>query len=131
MAAKVPAIYDLLDACVILKLCHIRQPFFIRCICTEIPVQIVPCDACRIITASGAPIPLPLDRGLDMLYTADPEDALVVDYDAMPSVQFIPDSPVSHIRMDVVDVFDLLRNLLVMLLAEAYRALQPAIVSTA
>ena len=66
-----------------------------------------------------------------MLYTADPEDALVVDYDAMPSVQFIPDSPVSHIRMDVVDVFDLLRNLLVMLLAEAYRALQPAIVSTA
>ena len=89
------------------------------------------CGACCVLPDAGAPIPLPLDRGLDMLYTADPEDALVVDYDAMPSVQFIPDSPVSHIRMDVVDVFDLLRNLLVMLLAEAYRALQPAIVSTA
>ena len=97
----------------------------------EIPVQVVPCDMRRISTASGAALRLPFDRGLDMLYTADPEDALVVDYDAMPSVQFIPDSPVSHIRMDVVDVFDLLRNLLVMLLAEAYRALQPAIVSTA
>jgi hypothetical protein len=46
-------------------------------------------------------------------------------------VKFIPDPPVSHIRMSFVDVFDLPGDFLVIPLAETDRILQPAIVSTA
>ena len=97
----------------------------------EIPVQIVPCDMCRIIAASGAALRLPFDRGLDVFFTADPQDTLIIHCDAMFFVKFIPDPPVSHIRMSFVDVFDLPGDFLVIPLAETDRILQPAIVSTA
>ena len=74
----------------------------------EIPVQVVPCDVCRISTASGAALWLPFDRGLDVFFPADPQDPFVVDIDAMLFIQLIPDPAISHIRMGFMDDFDLL-----------------------
>ena len=38
-----------LGAGVILELCHIRQPFLVRSVRMEVPVQVVSGDMCRII----------------------------------------------------------------------------------
>ena len=43
--------------------------------------------------------------------------------------QFVPDPPVSHIRMAFMDGPDLLCDLLVAFLAEAYRIPEPSVVS--
>ena len=42
---------DLMDigANIILELCHIRQPFLVRSVRMEVPVQVVSGDMCRII----------------------------------------------------------------------------------
>ena len=119
------------DADVILELCYIGQPLLIRCICMEVTIQIVPGDVCRIIATSGAALRFPLDRGLDVLLTADPQDTLIVHSDTMPFVQFISDPSVSHFRISFMDVLDLLCDFFVVPLTETDRILQPAIVSTA
>ena len=95
----------------------------------EVTVQIVPGDMSGIITASGAALRLPLDRRLDAFFTADPQDPLIIHCDAMLFVQFIPDPPVTHVRMFFMDVFDLLRDLFVVLLTETDRVFQPTIIS--
>ena len=108
---------------------HIRQPLLIRSIYLKIPVQVVPGDVSRIITASGAALRLPLDRRLDVFFTADPQDPFIIHCDAMFFVQFIPDPPVTHVRMLVMDAFDLLRDLFIVPLTETDRLFQPAVVS--
>ena len=74
----------------------------------EVTVQIVHGDMCRIITAPGAALRLPFDRGLDVFFTADPQDTLVIHNDTMLFIQFIPYPPVTHVWMLFMDAFDLL-----------------------
>ena len=72
-----------LDTNVILELRHIRQPLRVWCICMEVTIQIVSGDVCRIIAVSGAALRLPFDRGLDVFFTADPQDTLIIHSNTM------------------------------------------------
>ena len=124
---------DLVDlyAAVILEFGHIRQPLFVRSVGMKVPVQIVPCDMCRIIAVPGAALRSPLDRRLNVFFPTDPQDSFIINSDAMLFIQFIPDPAISHIGMGHMDAFDLLRDLFVILLTEADWILQPSVVSTA
>ena len=46
---------------VILELRHIRKPFLVRSIRVEVPVQVVPCDVCRVLAVYRAALWFPLD----------------------------------------------------------------------
>ena len=118
------------DADVILELCHIGKPFLVRCVSMKIPVQIVLCDMCRIIAVPSATLRLPLNRRLDMLFSADSKDPLIIDIDIMMPVKFVPYSAISHIRMPLMDGLDFFCNLLVLLLAVTDRVFQPAVVGS-
>ena len=88
---------------VILKFCHIGEPFFVWCVSMKIPVKIVPCDVCRIIAAFGTTFRFPFDRGLDMFLSADPQNPFIIDINFVVPVQLIPYPAVSHIRMLFMD----------------------------
>ena len=91
------------DPNVILKFCHIGEPFFVWCVSMKIPVKIVPCDVCRIIAAFGTTFRFPFDRGLDMFLSADPQNPFIIDINFVVPVQLIPYPAVSHIRMFFMD----------------------------
>ncbi|SFK88489.1 hypothetical protein SAMN04488076_107119, partial [Trichococcus palustris] len=57
---------------VILEFGHIGQPFFIWCICTKVPVEVIFGDMIRILCTFGDAICTMLDSGLDLLATTDP-----------------------------------------------------------
>lgn len=116
---------------VILELSDIRQPFLVRCVCVKVTVEIVFGDMCRVLAASGAALWPPLDRGLNTLSATDPEYPLIVHCDAVIPFQFVPDSPVTHIRMVLMNGLDLLGELGIVLLTEADRTFKPAIIRAA
>ena len=63
-----------------------------------------------------------------MALTAQTKDSLVIDVGIISPVEFIPDPPVSHIRVLLVDLPDLLRDLPILFLIYAFRIFQPPIV---
>ena len=97
----------------------------------EIPVQIVPCDMCRIIAVPGAALRSPLDRRLNVFFPTDPQDSFIINSDAMLFIQFIPDPTIPHVGMGIMDTLDFLRNLFVVFLAKTGRIFQPSVIGTA
>ena len=128
--AALSASYIVLYTIVILELCHISKPFLVRCVSMKIPVQIVLCDMYRIIAVPSATLRLPLNRRLDMLFSADSKDPLIIDIDIVMPFQFVPYSAISHIRMSLMDGLDFFCNLLVPLLAITDRIFQPTVISS-
>lgn len=66
-----------------------------------------------------------------MALTAQTKDSLVIDVGIISPVEFIPDPPVSHIRMDFMDLLDLLGDLPVRFLIYAFRFGQPPVIRRA
>ena len=90
-----------------LKLGDICQPFLVRLVCCELSVQDIFCDELRIVCLTRTAKISVLDRGLDVLCSADPECSLVIYLDAMPAVQVIVDPSVSFGRIFHMDLFHL------------------------
>ena len=101
---------DLMDLCadIIPELRYIRQPLLVWGIRMEIPFEVILRDVLRITAALSAALRFPLDRGLDAFNAADTKHAFVVDIYTMPSVKFVPDPSIAHVRMGLMDRSDLL-----------------------
>ena len=107
---------------------HIGQPFQVGRVGMEAAAQVVLCHILRRCRAPGTAMPPELDGGLDMERTADAQDTLVVDSDAMMPVQFIPHPAVSHIRVNLMNFLHLLRDTLVFLFTQALRMIKPSVI---
>ena len=66
-----------------------------------------------------------------MALTAQTKDSLVIDVGIISPVEFIPDPPVSHIRMDFMDLLNLLGDLPVRFFIYAFRFGQPPVIRRA
>ena len=96
----------------------------------EIPVQIILCDIRRIIAVLRTALRFPFDRRLDLFLSSDSENPLIIYIDIVMSVQFIPDSAISHIRVFLVNAPDLFCDLPIAYFAVTDRIIQPAIISS-
>ena len=88
-----------LDASVVLEFCDIGQPFLIRCLRCEFPVQDILCNKLRICSLPGTSVAAVLDRRFDAFLPADPEYSFVVRFDSMVTFQIIPYSAISFRRI--------------------------------
>ena len=93
-----------------LEFSDIGKPFLVRFVCRELSIQDVLCDELRVIRLACASVVRILDRRLDVLCSADPENSLVIDLYAIVAIQVIIDPAVSLGRVHQMDLFDLLCN---------------------
>ena len=84
-------------------------------------VSLRPCTALR----------FPFDGGLYLLAPADTQNPLVVYMNPMVYIKFVPDAPVSHVRMGFVYLLDFHSNTTVLDLTAAFRVPDPVIVGRA
>ena len=92
------------------KFGDICQPFFVRLISCEFPVQDVLSNELRIGCLAGASTIRVLDRGFDPFLPTDPKYTFIVCLDSMITFQIIPYSAVALIRTGHMDLFNLLSD---------------------
>ncbi len=117
------------DAYIIFKLRHIRQPFFIRCFCMEITVQIVLCDVIWISVSSCTALRFPFNSRLDSLSTADAQDTLVIHVNVVFHIQLVSDSAIPPIGMLFMDLLYFFCYMLILKFAMTFRLFQPSVIS--
>ena len=107
---------------------NVCQPFFVRPVCLEIPIQFVLGNILRICSMPSTTVVGILDGGFDPFRPADSEHALVADLYLMVFLKIISYTPVSFVRIVVMNLFSKLRNSFVLLLPKAFLATYPFII---
>ena len=92
------------------ELGYIGEPFLVWLICCEFSVQDILCNELRIICLTCTSVVCILDRGLDVSCSTDPESPLVIDPDAIVTIQVVIYSAVSLGRILHMDFFHLFSN---------------------
>ncbi len=96
-----------------LEFCHISKPLLIGPGSVELTVKLVLSDVLRVLCLPRAAVTAVLDGGFNPLGTADTQDTLVVDVNAVVMPQLVVDAPVSLVRAIHVDLLYLLGKLCV------------------
>ena len=127
--AEVNLVY--LQAIVPLELRHIREPFLIGLVCMKLTVEQVLCYVLRVLRLPCAAVAAVLDGGLDASGTANTQDTLVVDVDAVVVPQLVVDASVTLVRTVHVDLLNFLCKLRVLGGSGAQLAGRPLVVCRA
>ena len=120
-----------LQAIVPLELRHIRESFLIGLVCMKLTVEQVLCYVLRVLRLPCAAVAAVLDGGLDASGTANTQDTLVVDVDAVVVPQLVVDASVTLVRTVHVDLLNFLCKLRVLGGSGAQLAGRPLVVCRA
>ena len=94
----------------------------------EFPMKVVLCNMSRISFCFCTALRSPFDRRLDSYLTTNPQDPFIIKGHFIIYSQFITDPPVSHIWMEVMDLFDQICNLFIFTLTFTLRIPQPMVI---
>ena len=106
----------------------IRQPFFIRLICCELPVQDVLSNELGTCCPPGTSVVGILDRGLYPFLPADPQYAFVVYFDTVILLQIILYSAITFIGTFRVDLLNFSGDPFVLCVIGRYTSMEPFVV---
>ena len=102
-----------LDTGIVLEFRDIGQPFLVRCLRYEFPVQDILGNKLRICSLPGTTVVTVLDRRFDAFLPADPKYSFVVNLHSMVTFQVIPYSAITFIGIFHVNFFDFISNLFI------------------
>lgn len=102
------------NTCIVFEFCNIGQPFLVGLVGFKFPVQQIICQIIGIFVLPGAAMVTVLNCGLNPAAPADPEHPLVIHMGIVAPIQLILESAVSHLRMLLMDVFNKIRNTLIL-----------------
>lgn len=108
---------------------NIRQPFLIRLVCMEVPVENILCQILRICGIPCTTMVRVLDGGLYVTAAADPQGTFVADVDIVVSFQIITDTTVTFVRTFGVDLFGKVCNTFILFLTFGQSSGKPVVVS--
>ena len=114
-----------------LEFCHIGELLFVGLFSIKLPVQKIFGKVLRIFCVSGAAAASVLDRGADISGPADAEHPLAVDMDAAVMAQIVVEPPIALIRTFRMELFELLRKLLILRSPPAQLPGSPSVVGRA
>ena len=110
---------------------HIGKPLFIGLCGIKLPVQKVFGKILRVLRSPRAAMVVVLDRGTDISGPADAEHPLAVDMDAAVMAQIVVEPPIALIRTFRMELFELLRKLLILRSPPAQLPGSPSVVGRA
>ena len=114
-----------------LEFCHIGELLFVGLCGIKLSVQKILGKILRIFCVSGAAAASVLDRGADISGPADAEHPLAVDMDAAVMAQIVVEPPIALIRTFRMELFELLRKLLILRSPPAQLPGSPSVVGRA
>ena len=113
---------------IIFELCYICQPFFIRFICVKLPMKKVFRNVGGIPVCFRTALRFPFDRWLYSDFPADSQDPLIIGRNPIIYSQFITDTPIPHIWMQLMYFPDNIGNLFIPDLIVTFWMFQPSVI---
>ena len=102
------------NAYIILEFSNISQPFLVRFVCVEFPVQQIISQIIRILTFLGTSMAFVLNSGFNPAAPADSKHPFVIHMGIVVPIQFILESAVSHLRMFFMNILNQISNALIL-----------------
>ena len=97
----------------VLELRHVRDPFLVASVSVKITAEYVFRRVVRIDGRPSAAVVPILYNGAQLLLSADAQDALVVDVQAVVVLDLVTDSPVAHVGIFFVDIYCQFRQMVI------------------
>ena len=117
-----------LNAFIPFELRDIGEPLFVGFVRIELAVEYILCDILRVLCLPGTAVVAVLDGGFYALGTADTQDALIIDMNAVVVAQLVVDAAITLIRTLHVDLLHLFSELFILGFSAAQLAGRPLVI---